>query len=183
VPEPPTPTLSTEEFARLYQQHARELWCIAAGVLGDRDRAQDVLQDSSITALRRLEQFRAGTSFRAWMGQIVRFTALNELRKLKPSNATGDMLVTIPSSGRENPAPATEDFDDRVLRALRTLEPIPRACLLMKTVMDMPYSRISEMLDIPEGTAMSHVHRARASLRGQLGASHGGIRAGLGGGH
>ena len=56
-------------------------------------------------------------------------------------------------------------FDDRVVAALRTLDETVRCCLLMRTLRDMPYREISLALDIPEGTAMSHVYRARARLR------------------
>jgi len=56
-------------------------------------------------------------------------------------------------------------FDDRVRAALETLPETARQCLLMRTLFDAPYSEIAARLDIPEGTAMSHVHRARRTLR------------------
>jgi len=61
-----------------------------------------------------------------------------------------------------------EAFDDRVLAALKQLEPNARACLLLRVVLNMPYREIARALDVAEGTAMSHVHRARMSLREAL---------------
>ena len=61
-------------------------------------------------------------------------------------------------------------FDDSVLDALGGLEETARACLLMKTVMELDYKHISRVLGIAEGTAMSHVHRARARMRASLSA-------------
>jgi len=57
---------------------------------------------------------------------------------------------------------------DRVLEALVSLEETARACLLLRTVLDKSYREISLALDIPEGTAMSHVHRARKAMRRML---------------
>ena len=65
-------------------------------------------------------------------------------------------------------APGAEPFDDDLLRALGGLDETARGCLLMRVVMDMPYKEIALAMDVPEGTAASHVHRARAALRGAL---------------
>jgi RNA polymerase sigma-70 factor (ECF subfamily) len=54
------------------------------------------------------------------------------------------------------------------MRALRGVSEVARACLLLRTLEGMPYARISELLQIPEGTAMSHVHRTRQFLRERL---------------
>ena len=56
-------------------------------------------------------------------------------------------------------------FDDQVLACLGALEPTARACLLLRTVLDMRYREMARVLDVPEGTAMSHVHRAKRELR------------------
>ena len=64
--------------------------------------------------------------------------------------------------------PDCEGFDDELLEALRQLDTDARACLLLRVVMDMPYREIAETLGIPQGTAMSHVHRARRALGERL---------------
>ena len=69
-------------------------------------------------------------------------------------------------------------FDDGVLRALSSLDETARACLLLRTLLDLPYRDISLALGIPEGTAMSHVHRARGILRRKLSVSRGAGDAG-----
>ncbi len=72
------------------------------------------------------------------------------------------------ASGKGNLPVYEEAFDDRLLGALKTLGETPRACLLLRTVEEMSYREISEILGIPEGTAMSHVHRTRQALRERL---------------
>ncbi|MCA8975519.1 MAG: sigma-70 region 4 domain-containing protein [Planctomycetes bacterium] len=55
-----------------------------------------------------------------------------------------------------------------MLRGLNCLRETTRICLLLRTVLDLPYPEIGEMLGIPEGSAMSHVHRARQQLVARL---------------
>lgn len=129
-------------------------------------------------ALAKLDQFNPATSFTAWMGQIVRFVALNESRRRK-RHGTLDLEAANPTarepkpsapglSGRGELLAGQQLFDDRVMAALNTLSDTARACLLLRTVLDLPYNEIAAALDIPEGTAMSHVHRARLAIRERL---------------
>jgi RNA polymerase sigma-70 factor (ECF subfamily) len=172
--------LSVADFERQFAACSRLLWCIASGVLGDRDRARDVVQDAAIVGLAKRHEFMPGTSFPHWMGQIVRYTALNEARKEKVRAVRGsDTLEALPlASPPSDPgSPITpggglaklqESFDDATVKALAQLEETARSCLLLRTVLDMGYAEIGAALGIPEGTAMSHVHRSRQKMRGAL---------------
>ncbi len=163
----------------MVEEHSHALWCIAAAILGDRDRARDTVQDAAIIGLGRRAEFVQGTSFASWMGQIVRYTALNEARRARTRRAAGDEAIAGVSR-REAPAERSpvsrfgeltadqESFDDATRDALKQLDETARACLLMRTVLDMPYERIADTLGIPMGTAMSHVHRSRQRLRSLL---------------
>ncbi len=170
----PSPTVGGSEFAARFQSSFRVLWLIAVGITGDRWLAEDVVQEAAIIALNKLNQFQAGTNFTAWTGQIVRNVALNSIRKERRHKTS-----PIAASGVEaEPAGRTTvegfggierpDFDDRVLRALGDVGEIARACLLLRTLEGLEYTEISRLLEIPEGTAMSHVHRTRQYLRDRL---------------
>jgi len=65
-------------------------------------------------------------------------------------------------------------FDDALLAALGELGPTQRAALLLRTVHELSYRELSTVLEIPEGTAMSHVHRGLRTLREALFARSGG---------
>src|SRR5690606_15111342 len=92
----------------------------------------------------------------------------------------GDDAEWATPPARENPNPAArltsrgdllpeqEWFDDRVMRALKAVGEIPRACLLLRVIEGLEYAEIARLLEIPEGTAMSHVHRTRQLLRERL---------------
>ena len=77
TPDPLTPA----RFAVLFRASSRVLWCVAVGVVGDRDLGEDIVQEAAVLALGKLGTFRPGSSFAAWMGQYVRYLALNQRRK------------------------------------------------------------------------------------------------------
>lgn len=178
-----TNRLSKDEFARRFRESWRVLWCIAAGETSDRSSADDVVQQAALVALERLDDFDPSTSFLAWMAQIVRYTAMNEVQKVRrrrTSSTDPATMDTAPSPAHPVENPRTDKpsissfgqlltdqnvFDDRLIAALRTLDTVARSCLLMRIVLDTPYKEISLVLGIPPGTAMSHVDRARRSLR------------------
>jgi RNA polymerase sigma-70 factor (ECF subfamily) len=175
--------LTREEFSARLQTSSRSLWLIAAAVLGHRSDADDVLQEAAMIGLSKIDEFDPETNFAAWMGGIVRNVARNHARKrvrrqtapadprtIDQSRTAADEARPSPSFDRRGRmAPDQAVFDDRVLGALNQLEETARACLLLRTLRSLPYREISALLGIPEGTAMSHVHRARQFLRQTLG--------------
>jgi RNA polymerase sigma-70 factor (ECF subfamily) len=185
------PKLTAEAFASLFEDARRTLWVVAAAVVTDRAEADDLVQEAAVVALERLDSFAPGSSFAAWMSQIVRNLARNSSRKSRrrrTSSVEASALDQNPSpqsglspSAASNPLSARGDiaheaaFDSHVLEALRSLDEPPRLCLLLKTVGELSYADIARVLEIPEGTAMSHVHRAKRTLRQKLSETHPGI--------
>ncbi len=176
--------LDVEAFASRLSAAYQRLWLIAAAITGDRTEADDIVQEAALVALRKLGEFQEGSNFSAWMAQIVRLTALNHVRKLgRQSTLPTDPLTLDQSAahsaisqnasplavGRDGQlTPYQKDFDDEVLAALADVAEIARACLLLRTVQQLSYDEIAATLQIPAGTAMSHVHRAREQLRARL---------------
>jgi RNA polymerase sigma-70 factor (ECF subfamily) len=165
------------KFAADFQQAYARLSAIAAGVTGDPASAEDIVQEASIIAFQKVDQFVTGTNFAAWAAQIVRNCALNHrrksgLRRTYPTDPAALLQNEIGSSSSPRVILSNgellddqEAFDDRVLAALQLLEPDARCCLLLRILEDLSYAEIAELLAIPEGTAMSHVHRSKATLR------------------
>ncbi|MCG8406477.1 MAG: RNA polymerase sigma factor [Phycisphaerales bacterium] len=173
-----------DDFAAQFERSSRILWLIAAGTTGDRSMADDIVQEATVIALSKLEQFKPGTNFTAWMGQMVRHVAMNTARKehrrrsvsldldstleAKPHAGTPDQPADL-RLGARGELPADQGhFDDRIMQALHDVSDVARACLLLKTLGGLDYAEISRVMEIPEGTAMSHVHRTRQFLRGKL---------------
>lgn len=174
-------------FADRLNESFRLFWLIAMGVVRDSALAEDIVQEAAVVALGKLEDFQPGSNFAAWMGQTVRYVALNQFRKERRRRGASldqedspdvparesQPVMSIGPGGRLSAD--QQQFDDGVMRALDGLSEPARACLLLRSIEGLEYSEISALLGIPEGTAMSHVHRARAYLRDRL---SGGVTAG-----
>jgi RNA polymerase sigma-70 factor, ECF subfamily len=179
----PEAGLTAEEFSARFQSGARVLWTLAAGLLGDPTEAEDVCQEAFLAAYTKRGQFEPGTNFNAWMGSFVRNGVKNELRKrARRQTASTDPLVLDQGLGRalageERPLFDQEEFDQELVSGLDELGEVARSCLLLRTLRELSYAEIAALLEIPEGTAMSHVHRARTALRAKLDPTYDGARS------
>ena len=179
--------LTPEEFARRFQAASRVLWTVAAGALGKTSEVEDVLQEAALMALDKLDRFDPGTNFTAWAARFVQNVARNHRRKsvrrrtlpTAPEDLAGlegtrasepefSLAGRVPVTASGELRAGTHSFDDAVLSALGELTDTARSCLLLRTLLELGYGEISDVLGIPEGTAMSHVHRARAAMRAKL---------------
>ena len=157
----------------------RHLCCVAAGVLGRSDGAEDIVQQAFTIAVEKNQEFETEGQFVAWLGGVVKHCALNDRRKYsrrktKPTDPTLLTEITASSSSEqrigENAAggqlsPLQMSFDDQLVAALNQLQPDARSALLLRTVEELSYKEISALMNIKEGTAMSMVHRGRQKLR------------------
>lgn len=179
-----TGKLSPQQFAdHMTAAHGR-LWGLATALIGDRHEAEDLVQEAAIVAFRKLADFTPDTNFTAWMSKIIRMHALNWRRKqttrqtaaADPSDIDAKTTATPAAAGEPTVADAAkghspalqQDFDDMLLGSLKTLDVTARACLLLRIVHELTYDEIATMLEIPPGTAMSHVHRSKQRLRKDL---------------
>jgi RNA polymerase sigma-70 factor (ECF subfamily) len=187
-PEPeagPAFIADSQAFAAQYRQAYARLVIVAASVTGERFAAEDIVQEAAVIAFEKFRHFSPGSNFAAWMAEIVRRCALNHRRKTQQRRTyaadpavLGQMNHDAPA---EEPWPLVRgsgqlvadqaSFDDALAGALATLSEEARACLLLRIVEKLSYAEIAALLNIPEGTAMSHVHRSKAALRQRLSTS------------
>ena len=131
----------------------------ARALVGDRDGADDLVQDTLERAVRKFHLWRPG-DLRAWLFSIMHNVFVNQLkaRRIAPDVEIDDTFPA-PSS------PVTSmDLQD-LQRALGTLAPEQREVVLLVALEDMSYADVSRALGIPMGTVMSRLSRGRERLR------------------
>lgn len=171
---------SAETFADDATSVYPALWTLARSIVRSAEDAEDVVQEALITGLGKRDEFEPGTSFLAWMGTIVRWTAMNRYRYesrrkhapidgvLEPAAQSAATPLVDPRTGQLLHEDTQSAFDDALTHALERLSPVARGCLMLRTQHDLDYQSIGEAMQIPANTAMSHVHRARQALRKHL---------------
>jgi len=132
----------------------------ARALVGDRDGADDLVQDTLERAVRKFHLWRPG-DLRAWLFSIMHNVFVNQLkaRRIAPEVDIDEASIAAPI-----PTATTIDVGD-VERALSCLAPEQREVLLLVALEDMTYADVSRALGIPIGTVMSRLSRGRERLR------------------
>lgn len=165
-------TLTGEaRFARYVVPEIEVMLRVARSITGDTVEAEDLVQDALVRAFRSIDSFD-GRHPRAWLLTIVRNTHINRNRRRRPT------LLDDPDApeveGRDGGSPSVEDeyidraFDARVEASLRSLSDDGRKVIELVDLAGLSYAEAAEALQVPVGTVMSRLHRARRKLRDDL---------------
>jgi RNA polymerase sigma-70 factor, ECF subfamily len=169
-----------QAFASLVRTYQRRVYAAALHILGNHGDADDVTQETFIRAYRGLGGFDGRSDFFTWLYRITVNTALNAMRSTKRGQALSDkgQIEAEHGGGRPESLGVMERTPAewallsadvrRVLEAVATLSAPLRITLVMATVDDLPYKKIAEILEIPEGTVAWRVNEARRLLRLKL---------------
>ena len=164
-------------FANVVMPHIDEAYRLAHWLTGNSTDAEDVVQDASLRAFRAIRGY-AGGSARAWLLTIVRNTAYSWLRTNRPTAiVTVDDLEAV-ELAQANPSdpdaetPETTLFaqiDAEQLRAaIAALPALFRETLVLRDIEGLDYREIAQTTEVPIGTVMSRLSRARKMLRARL---------------
>jgi RNA polymerase sigma factor (sigma-70 family) len=136
----------------------------ARALAGDRAAADDLVQDTLERAWAKLHLYRRGTDLRAWMFTVMHNLYVNQLRAAHPGTQLDEEMPELAQPARETDTLVLRDLD----LAIRRLPPDQREVLLLVALEDMSYAEAAGALEIPIGTVMSRLARAREKLRAML---------------
>ena len=163
----------TDSFQDLALPQITPLYNHACWLAQDAIEAEDLVQETLAKALRAFDSFEQGTNFKAWIFRILRNTFLSSRTAI--ANARTVFLEDQPGAleaADSSLSPEAEliRLSDQasVRRALEQLAPHLREVLLLCDLEELKYREIAAILDVPIGTVMSRLARARQSLREQL---------------
>lgn len=153
-----------EEFRQAALPYMGELVRVATRVLRDRSAAEDAVQETYLQAWRSFGTFQLGTNCRAWLYTIM-FRVIGRQRKRDFSMRHVDLESAPPAALQVDTPPVDSLALDHLVAAVDTLPDAYRTVLLLADVEQLKYREIADALDLPMGTVMSRLSRARQQLR------------------
>jgi RNA polymerase sigma-70 factor, ECF subfamily len=178
--QPSTDALDRAGFEEEALGHADQLYRIALRLSGSSQTAEELVQETYLRALRSWRSYRPGTNLAAWLATILRNIYLDEARRRSRRPATEPLddeseyfLYDQLSGGRvEGPQEAlmSKLTNDAILESLEDVPENFREVVVLVDIGDFSYQEAADILDVPIGTVMSRLHRARRMLKRALAA-------------
>jgi RNA polymerase sigma-70 factor (ECF subfamily) len=169
-----------ESFEKLVRAHQDRLYACAYRLTGNRDDAEDLLQQSLLEAFAAFARFQPGTHFDRWVYRIMHNTYLDTVRR-RPRFALQSLDEALETedgtvAGREIADPhggpeaelMEKTLSEPIQRALDALPVEFRAVVVLAEMQGLSYEEVAHALRCPVGTVRSRLHRARALLRRSL---------------
>jgi RNA polymerase sigma-70 factor (ECF subfamily) len=145
-----------------YQRYAPKLMRLLVGILHNKARSEEILQDTFIAAFRSVKQFRGEVSISGWLARIATNRAYNvirdESRQKRTAPPPGDEAVS-----RFEPQVEGRDLARKVIGILDQMEPSKKLALLLQAE-GYSVAEIAEISDEPRGTILARLSRSRAEL-------------------
>jgi RNA polymerase sigma-70 factor, ECF subfamily len=167
-----------KEFEKLAWPFSGDLYRLAYWRLGSAQDAEDAVQESYLRAFRSFHTFQPGTNIKGWLTKIllnVINDALSKRARQLDNVATekeSEQVLQVAdqsNAARDPQVKVTEnEISPELMEALRRLPSMLLHPLLMRELQDMSYNDIARVLDVPTGTVMSRLFRARRLVRERL---------------
>jgi RNA polymerase sigma-70 factor (ECF subfamily) len=174
-------------FEALVRRHQRRVYAVAMGIVKNPAEAEEVAQETFLSAFEHLDGFRGEARFSTWLFRVATNHALMKLRKKKPE-PWGDVTDLEPSLSRaQSRSEGTSPFDalsqwarrpdeaadanevqDALSSALDELSGDDRALLLMRSIAEASHEALAERFETTVPAIKSRLHRIRLQLRGLL---------------
>src|SRR6266699_1712363 len=180
TPTEPRRLAATERDRVRFEEEALELadqvYRVARRLVGSREEAEDLMQETYARAFRSWQQYQPGTNLRAWLLRILTNLNIDRGRRVQRTPdmqplEEGDYFLY---NKLEEAGETDEERVDRRLSqddAVAALSEVPhdvRDVLVLVDIGDFSYADAAQILDIPIGTVMSRLHRGRRILKQQL---------------
>lgn len=170
-------------FRELIRRYQRPIFSIIYRMVGDRELAEDLAQETFIKVLNAIDSYRPEHKFSSWIFKIANNAAIDHLRRRELDTLSLDGAPDALTTSRqeatalqvrdrtESPLDELEarELGSHIERAIARLRPEYRSCIMLRHVEGRAYEEIAEILGLPLGTVKTYIHRARAELRAALG--------------
>jgi len=169
-------------FRELIRRYERPVFSLIYRMVRDRELAEDLAQDTFIKVLNHIDRYRPEFKLSSWLFKIANNVAIDHLRRRQldtisidgsPHAQTQDAIEATSFDVVGQQESALDEMEARELggaieRAIATLRPEYRSCIMLRHVEGRSYEEIAATLDLPLGTVKTYIHRARHELRKEL---------------
>ena len=169
-------------FRELIGRYERPVFSLIYRLVRDREKAEDLSQDTFIKVLNALDRYDPSYKFSSWIFKIAHNTALDQLRRREPETLSLDgsphartaaeieATTLTPASGDESPEEfaSSREVGEEIERAIGTLRAEYRTAILLCHVEGRAYDEIAEIMGVPLGTVKTFIHRGRNELKKHL---------------
>jgi len=152
---------------RLVDEASRGGFAIAFDLLGDRAQAEDAVQDALERTLAGYHQLREPHALHAWFYRVLTNACIGMLRRRRVANAFARLLG---ARGEPTAPPVADPDHARLLGQLDALPAMQKAAVVLRYGHDLAVDEIARLLDVSSETVKTHLKRALARLRAQMGA-------------
>jgi RNA polymerase sigma-70 factor, ECF subfamily len=155
-----------------FLEHIDGLYSYALVLARNRSDADDLVQETCLRALPAMERLREGSNVRGWLYTILRNIWFNQLRQRRTARQVDSIdiaqrLADIPSNGSQDPYSllAGKTEREQLRDAIQQLPIESREIIILREYGELSYQEIADAMDVPIGTVMSRLGRARSKLR------------------
>jgi RNA polymerase sigma-70 factor (ECF subfamily) len=155
-------------FEVIVRRHGPLMRAYATRILGSNSDADDVVQDTFITAWERLHELQDPAATKAWLMRITSRKAIDRIRARRADQPLGEWDVAAPDSESPHNRAEAASQRERLTRALGTLSESQRECWTLREIGGHSYAEIAEELDLPPSTVRGLLARARQKLMQEM---------------
>ena len=158
---------------------ADQVYRVARRLVGSREEAEDLVQETYARAFRSWRSFTPGTNMRAWLLRILTNLNVDRGRRIQRTPPTQSLEETDYFLANKVASAAGEEAlehelvverlsQDSIVQALSEIQPQFREVVVLVDIGDFTYADAAQILDVPIGTVMSRLHRGRRALKQRL---------------
>jgi RNA polymerase sigma-70 factor (ECF subfamily) len=169
-------------FRELIRRYERPVFSLIFRMVRDRELAEDLAQDTFIKVLNHIDRYRPEFKLSSWLFKIANNVAIDHLRRRQldtisidgsPHAQSAEAIEATSFDVADQQETALDELEARELgtaieRAITSLRPEYRSCIMLRHVEGRSYEEIAATLDLPLGTVKTYIHRARHELRKSL---------------
>ena len=169
-------------YRELIGRYQRPVFSLIYRLVRDREKSEDLAQDTFIKVLNALDRYDPSYKFSSWIFKIAHNTSLDHLRKKEPitlslegsphaetaSEQEASVIQALSTEETPEDYAASRELGATLEVAIGKLRPEYRTAIILCHVEGRPYEEIAETMGVPLGTVKTYIHRARNALKKEL---------------